>query len=88
MRPENLALWNRAIQALRTARSTVSTDPDAAASRAYYAAFYAVSALFALQGKTFKKHRAIEAAVHRVVNSGTWAADLGATFSWLVRCLR
>jgi len=67
----------------------VSEDPDAAASRAYYAAFYAVSALFALQGKTFTKHRAVEAAVHRdLVKPGTWSRDLGGDFSELVRLRR
>ncbi|OGG51980.1 MAG: hypothetical protein A3F84_15290 [Candidatus Handelsmanbacteria bacterium RIFCSPLOWO2_12_FULL_64_10] len=86
MRPEILALWSRAIQALRTARSTVSTDPDAAASRAYYAAFYAVSALFALQGKTFSKHSAVEAAVHRdLVHAGVWPVDLGKDYSFLLQ---
>ena len=86
MNPEALDFWRRALQAHETASRLVTEDPDAAASRAYYAAFYAVSALFALQGKAFKKHRAIEAAVHReLVNSGTWAEDLGAAFSWLVR---
>jgi hypothetical protein len=32
---------------------------------AYHAVFHAVSALFALQGKTFTMHRALEASVHR-----------------------
>ncbi len=58
-------LWARALQALHTANSTAATDPDAAASRAYYAAFYAVSAMLALEGKTFSRHSALEVAVHR-----------------------
>lgn len=86
MNQDTLALWNRASRSYKTASSLIVEDPDASASRAYYAAFYAVSALFALQGKTFKKHRAVEAAVHRsLVNAGTWPVELGATFSWLVR---
>jgi uncharacterized protein (UPF0332 family) len=52
-------LWTRTVRSHKTATKLVSEDPDAAASRAYYAAFYAVSALFALQGKTFTKHRAL-----------------------------
>ena len=86
MNQEALDLWIRAVRAQATAAKLVGEDPDAAASRAYYAAFYAVSALFALQGKTFKKHSAVEAAVHRLlVKPGTWPEDLGAAFSWLGR---
>lgn len=40
-------LWRRAEEALRTAEADLAVNFDAAASRAYYAAFYAVSALFA-----------------------------------------
>jgi uncharacterized protein (UPF0332 family) len=58
-------LWERARRALATARRDLPADPDAAASRAYYAAFYAVSALFAAEGKSFRKHSAVETAVHR-----------------------
>ncbi len=79
-------LWIRALRALRTAASLVDEDPDSAASRAYYAAFYAISAVFALEDKFFTKHRAIEAAVHRdLVKTGRWPEDLGAAFSELVR---
>ena len=48
MNSEAADLWQRAVQALATAQSLASSDPDAAASRAYYAAFYAVSSWFAL----------------------------------------
>jgi len=70
--------WQRASRALQTARLLVTTDPDAAASRAYYAAFYAVTALFALRGQTFTKHSALRAAVHRdLVKAGGWSVELG-----------
>ena len=79
-------LWNRAVRSLETSAKLVGDDPDAAASRAYYAAFYAVSALFALQGRTFTKHRAVETAVHRdLVKPGIWITDLGEDFSELAR---
>lgn len=82
-------LWTRAVRSHTTSAKLAEEDPDSAASRAYYAAFYAVSAWFALQGKTFTKHRALEAAVHRnLVKPGTWPVDLGAAFSWLVRLRR
>jgi len=77
-------LWQRALQALSTARTIAATDPDAAASRAYYAAFFAVSALFAEEGRDFTKHSALEAAVHRdLVKQGRWQAELGADYRWL-----
>ena len=77
-------LWDRAQRALRTAALLIDEDPDAAASRAYYAAFHAVSALFAFDGISFSKHSALESAVHRdLVKKGLWPAETGAAFSWL-----
>jgi len=79
-------LWNRACDALCVARHDLAVSPDATASRAYYAAFYAASALFALEGKTFAKHSAVEAAVHRdLVQPGTWPTDLGRGYSRLAQ---
>jgi uncharacterized protein (UPF0332 family) len=77
-------LWHRAVQALRTAESLVESDPDASASRAYYAAFYGVSAFFAFQQQGFSKHTAVERAVHRdLVKPGLWPVEIGTAFSWL-----
>lgn len=79
-------LWARALQALQTTALLLSVDPDAAASRAYYAAFYAVSALFALQGKTFAKHAAVRTAVRRdLVKLGLWPKDRGEDYSFLFK---
>ena len=59
-------------------------DPDASSSRAYYAAFYAVSALLAFEQRSFSKHTAIERAVHRdLVKARIWSVEQGAAFSWL-----
>lgn len=81
-----LDLWARATEALRTAESDLSISPDAAASRAYYAAFYAVSALFALEGRDFSKHTQIRAAVHRdLVKAGRWPVERGEDYSFLLR---
>jgi len=77
-------LWGRAVETLRVARALVGDSNDNAASRAYYAAFYAVSALFAMENRTFTKHGAVEAAVHRdLVKTGRWPQELGKTFSRL-----
>lgn len=84
MSPEALDYWARAAQALQTAESLIDRDPDASSSRAYYAAFYAVSALFALEQVSHTKHTAVERAVHRdLVKPGRWSVELGAAFSWL-----
>jgi uncharacterized protein (UPF0332 family) len=54
-------------------------------SRAYYAAFHAATALFALDGRIFTKHAALEAAVHRdLVKDGKWPGELGRDFSFCV----
>ena len=76
--------WGRAVRALETARMLTGEDADAASSRAYYAAFYAVSALFANEERSFRKHTELEAAVHRdLVKPGKWSVELGAAFSFL-----
>ena len=86
MNAEAASLWDRALKAFSSAEALVGTDPDGAASRAYYSAFYATSALFALEGKTFTKHTALAAAVHRdLVRTGRWPPELGEAFSWLLR---
>ena len=75
-------LWARANRAMQTARRNFNDeDYDATASRAYYAAFYAVSALFSLKGLSFNKHSAVEAAVHRnLVKPGIWTVAMGADY--------
>lgn len=84
MNPEAADLWQRANQALATAGSLASLDPDAAASRAYYAAFYAVSAWFAISGTSFTRHSAVETAVHRdLVKAGLSTSEIGKSYSFL-----
>ena len=69
--------WQRAVGALEIAEHAVRTDPDSAASRAYYAAFHALTALFALRGQSFSKHSAIRVALHRdLIKTGEWTAKL------------
>jgi uncharacterized protein (UPF0332 family) len=77
--------WIRALKSLQVAEFAVDLDPDAAASRAYYAAFYGVSALFLAEDRYFKKHKGVEAAVHRdLVNTGRWSMELGERYSKLL----
>jgi uncharacterized protein (UPF0332 family) len=78
--------WDRAIDALRDADLLLANGGfDGAASRAYYAACHPVTSLFALEGRTFARHSAVEAAVHRdLVKAGKWPSGLGRDFSFCV----
>ena len=77
-------VWRRAQKALSSAEVLLDVSSDDAASRAYYAAFHAVTALFVLRGTSFSKHTAIRAAVHRdLVNAGEWGIDIGEAFDAL-----
>ena len=78
----------RANRALQTAAMLVTTDPESAVSRAYYAAFHAVTAVFALRGRSFTKHSALRAAVHKdLVKTDEWSVELGKDYD-LVMSLR
>ena len=77
--------WRRAKTALCSAQTLAEADPDSAASRAYYAAFHAVTALFALRGQSYSKHSALRAAVHsELVHRGVWAPELGNAYDALL----
>ena len=79
------AEWKRAQRALDSARILIERDPDSAVSRAYYAAFHALSALFAVRGKTFTKHSAIRAALHRdLVKTGELGEQRAKEFDFLI----
>ena len=84
MKAEAQDLWLRSRQAIETARRLVDSDPDASASRAYYAAFYAASAFFALEARTFTRHSALEAAIHRdLIRANRWPTELGGDYTFL-----
>ena len=79
------AAWERAHRTLASAQMLVATDPDSAASRAYYAAFHALTALFAVRGQSFTKHTAIRSALHReLVRPGLLSADEGRDYNFLM----
>lgn len=77
--------WARALRCLDSAALLVeSGDPDSAVSRAYYAAFHAVSAFFLLEDREHGKHEAVESAVHRdLVRPGRVPVQFGASYSRL-----
>ncbi|MBA3888431.1 MAG: HEPN domain-containing protein [Acidobacteria bacterium] len=76
--------WDRARDAFRDTQILHSSGGfDGAASRAYYAAFHAVTTLFSVAGHSFTKHSALETAVHRdLVKTGRWPRSLGHDFSF------
>lgn len=85
MNEEAAALFSRAHQSLATAEMLLDHDPDASVSRSYYAAFYAVAALLSHEGSQFRRHTAVEAAVHRdLVKPGRWPPEAGAAYSRLL----
>lgn len=76
--------WLRALRSLGIAESSLDASPDDSASRAYYAAFHSVTALFALEGRVFRSHAQANAAVHRdLVRTGRVPAAFGADFTKL-----
>ena len=83
MNADVLAHWRHADRFLASASALVEIgDPDSAASRAYYAAFHAVSALFAHEGQMFRKHEAVESAVHRdLVRAGRVPITFGEDYA-------
>jgi uncharacterized protein (UPF0332 family) len=70
-------LWQRAQAALQATDTPPAAGfSDFAAARAYYAAFYAASALLLAEGKTFRSHRSAVALMHRdYVRSGRLPMD-------------
>jgi len=63
MTPDLEALIAKGRRSLRASQRLLDEgDPDFAASRAYYAMFYAVEALLLSRGMTFSKHGAVIAA--------------------------
>ena len=77
--------WTKSMRSIAAAESILETDPDSAASRAYYAAFHGVTAVLAGRGMEFTKHTAVRAALHRdLIQSGAISADLGRDYDFLL----
>jgi uncharacterized protein (UPF0332 family) len=82
---EIAANLERAEESLGAARALVDSHFfDSSASRSYYAAFYAATALLLAEGLEFRKHSAVIALVHqRLVRSGTLPVERGKDLNWL-----
>lgn len=84
-REEVRANWDRAEESLAAAAALLDSGyADIAASRAYYAAFYAACALLLSADKRYSKHSGVLAAVHRdFVRTGRLADEHGRVLNWL-----
>lgn len=79
MNAETAALMAKARRSLDNARRSLEAgDADFAASRRYYAMFYAAEALLLSRGLVFSKHTAVIAEfVREFVRSGEFPAEYG-----------
>ena len=75
----------RARQSLEAAQELASSEYyDFAASRAYYAAFYAATALLLSEELTFSKHSGVVASIHhKFVKTGRLDVQQGKNLNWL-----
>lgn len=82
---EIAANLERAEQSIQAARQLVSGGYyDFAASRAYYAAFYAATAGLLSEGVELSKHSTVIASIHqRFVKTGKLSKEQGKTLNWL-----
>lgn len=82
---EIAANLERAEQSIRAAQELASRGyHDFAASRAYYAAFYAGTALLLAEGLELNKHSSVIASIHqRFVKTGKLDNEHGKTLNWL-----
>jgi uncharacterized protein (UPF0332 family) len=78
---EQRLLFDRARQALQTARAILRLpDVEAAINRAYYAAYYAATAALLHVGETPKTHKGIHLRFHlHFVSSGSLPEAMGRT---------
>jgi uncharacterized protein (UPF0332 family) len=83
--PEIGANLERARQSIAAARELVAGGYyDFAASRAYYAAFYAATAALLREGLELSKHSGVIASVHQhLVRTGKLEKEQGKELNWL-----
>ena len=82
---EIAANLERAAQSIQAAKELITGGfYDFAASRAYYAAFYAATAALLDKGLEFGKHSGVIASVHqRLVKTGKLDKEQGKDLNWL-----
>lgn len=78
----NLERAEKSIQAAK--ELATSGFYDFAASRSYYAAFYAATAVLLYEGLEFSKHSGVIASIHqRLVKTGKLDKEQGKELNWL-----
>jgi uncharacterized protein (UPF0332 family) len=84
-RKEIQANLDRSTESIEAAKLLLQSGfPDFAASRAYYAIFYAATALLLQEGQEFSKHSGVIAAIHRqFIRSNQLPKEMGKTLNWL-----
>ena len=82
---EIAANLERAEQSIQAAKDLAAKGyHDFAASRAYYAAFYAATAVLLNEGLDFSKHSGVIASIHqRFVKTGKLSKEQGKDLNWL-----
>ena len=82
---EVIANMERAEQAVNAAQKLLLEGYfDFSASRAYYAVFYAASALLLKEGLEFRKHSGVIAAIHqKYIKTGKLEKEMGQNLNWL-----
>jgi uncharacterized protein (UPF0332 family) len=82
---EVAANLERADESIRAAQKLAADGfHDFAASRAYYAAFYAASAVLLSEGVDMSKHSGVIASIHqRFVKTGRLDREQGKALNWL-----
>ncbi|MSS70094.1 MAG: HEPN domain-containing protein [Candidatus Latescibacteria bacterium] len=79
--------WDKAFESLNAARRELAADAFGfAINRAYYALFYAVSALLIEESRRFKKHSGVRAAFNReIIKTGRLGRKHGDLYNQLFR---
>ena len=82
---EIAAYLERAEKSVQAARELLGGEYyDFVASRAYYAAFYAATAILLHEGLEFHKHSGVIASIHqRLVRTGKLSVEQGKNLNWL-----
>ena len=86
-RIEAVRRWmEMADDALEVARRETTAGPAAAVNRAYYACFYAASAVLLFEGHKFVKHTGVRSGVHKhLVKTGRVPQEIGKKYNLLMK---
>ena len=79
-------IWmEKADDALSTARRESELSPASALNRAYYACFYAATAVLITEGRHFVKHAGVRSAIHKyLIREGRLPKELGDAYENLM----